>query len=138
MPRHNKNKGGTLPAEAPGLEAGAAYGEQGQNLMAQDPETGVPLPDRRTQGGPVSAIAPSAPEPGGPAPALPIDVAGNFPNTVTPLTAPGQGINQTSSPVTISNEMRAAELLKQWADASGDPSVKNAASQLSGRLLNNG
>ena len=134
MPR--KKGGATLPAEAPGLEAGAAYGEPGENLMAQDPDTGIPLPDRRTEGGPAPAIAPGMPEGG--APALPVDVAGNFPNTVTPLTAPGQGINQTSAPVTISNEMRAAELLSKWADASGDVAVRNAASQLSGRLFNNG
>ena len=43
MPRKRK----TLPMQAPGMEAGAAYGEQSHNLAAQNPaQGGIPLPDR--------------------------------------------------------------------------------------------
>jgi hypothetical protein len=61
---------------------------------------------------------------------LPVDVAQQFPNTVTPLTAPGQGIVRPAKPLRITNEMRAATLLKEWAVNSGDPIVKDAAMQM--------
>lgn len=124
MPRRKK----TQPARAPGLEAGAAYGEKGENLAAQDPtQGGIPLP---AGSAPVQAGPPVEPEP------LPIDVAQQFPNTVTPLTAPGQGMTRPSNPLRITNEMRAATLLKEWAANSSDPIVKDAAMQMEVYLRN--
>ena len=121
MPRAKKTP--TLAPESPGLEAGAAYGEHGANLAAQDAETGIPLPDKRAPDVPV-------PEPVGQAPGLPLDAAQQFPNTVTPLTAPGQGIAKVNRPLTIDNKMRAATLLNRWADVSDDPTMRAAAAQL--------
>jgi hypothetical protein len=126
MPRKKR----TQSPQAPGLEAGAAYGEAGVNLAAQDPtQGGIPLP---AGGGPVQASAPPpvAPE------SLPVDVAQQFPNTVTPLTAPGQGMVRPTKPLRITNEMRAATLLREWAANSGDPIVKDAAMQMETYLRN--
>jgi|TARA_R100000049_G_C1933414_1_gene77260 hypothetical protein len=124
MPRKKK----TQTPQTPGLEAGAAYGEVSDSLAAQDPNKGgIPLPIGSAQ---IQAGPPVEPEP------LPIDVAQQFPNTVTPLTAPGQGMTRPSNPLRITNEMRAATLLKEWAANSGDPIVKDAAMQMEVYLRN--
>lgn len=114
MPRKQK----TLPPQTPGLEAGAAYGEAGQNLAAQNPaQGGIPLPDR------------SAPPGASPPPPLPVEQATSFTPQITPLTAPGSG-RPMSAPQPVSNKQRAATLLRRWADATGDPRMFEAASQL--------
>jgi len=126
MPRKKR----TQPPQAPGLEAGAAYGEAGANLAAQDPtQGGIPLP-AGSGPTPVQAGPPAGLEP------LPVDVAQQFPNTVTPLTAPGQGMVRPAKPLRITNEMRAATLLKEWAVNSGDPIVKDAAMQMEAYMRN--
>jgi len=106
------------------MEAGAGYGEQGQNLAAQNPaKGGIPLPDR--------SAPPGAPPP----PPLPVEQATSFTPGVTPLTAPGSGSGQIAGvgmqPAT--NTERAAQLLNRWAEATGDPRIFEAAA-----LLNNG
>lgn len=120
MPRAKK----TLKPETTAMEAGASYGEVGENIQAQDPEMGIPLPDNRTPD------IPTPPDPQEQMPALPLDAARGFPNTVTPLTAPGRGIKKVNKPLVINNQMRAASLLRRWAEASDDPSIRAAASQL--------
>ena len=115
MPRVRKN----LSPQAPGMEAGAGYGEQGENLAAQNPATGgIPLPDR--------SAPPGAPPP----PPLPVEQATSFTPGVTALTAPGSGGFELPQ---VMERDHAAELLSRWADATGDPHMRHAAT-----LLNNG
>ena len=115
MPRVRKN----LAPQAPGMEAGAGYGEQGQNLAAQNPaQGGIPLPDR--------SAPPGAPPP----PPLPVEQATSFTPGITPLTAPGSGGFDIPE---VRQHDYAAELLARWADATGDPHMRYAAA-----LLDNG
>jgi hypothetical protein len=87
MPRTRQ----TQSPKAPGMEAGAGYGEQTQNIAAQDPEQGgIPLPQERktsfqtarTPDGSVAAARPMEPS------AAPLEVAQEWIPDVTPLTAP--------------------------------------------------
>ena len=120
MPRVRKN----LAPQAPGMEAGAGYGEQGQNLAAQNPaQGGIPLPDR--------SAPPGAPPP----PPLPVEQATSFTPGITPLTAPGLGNQQVAGTgmLPATNMERAAGLLARWAEATGDPRIFEAAA-----LLTNG
>ena len=70
------------------MEAGAGYGEKGQNIAAQDPtQGGIPLPKggyqvTQTPDGTVAAARPTEPS------AAPLDVAQQWIPDVTPLTAP--------------------------------------------------
>ena len=119
MPRKRQH----LAPQAPGMEAGAGYGEQGQNLAAQDPaQGGVPLPDR------------SAPPGASPPPPLPVEQATSFTPGLTPLTAPGSGaapgssVPQQAPPVTPSQQ--AAVLLRQWGQTTGDQRMLEAAVML--------
>ena len=109
------------------MEAGASYGEVSENIQAQQD---IPLPDNRTSDNLISTDQ----TPVGQAPGLPLDAAQQFPNTVTPLTAPGQGIAKVNRPLTIDNKMRAATLLNRWADVSDDPTIRAAAAQLGQNL----
>lgn len=121
MPRRKK----TQPARAPGLEAGAAYGEKGDNLAAQNPsEGGIPLPQREAAPPP---SAPAAPQP------LPVDAARGFTPQVTPLLAPGTGRDIVTPRPRITSQQRSATLLRNWAEATGDPLLARAAQQI-GRL----
>ena len=126
------------PAATPGLEAGAAYGEVSDNLEAQ---ASIPLPQKSAIGEgpqpPGVAVSPGLPPRAAPPP-LPLDSANSFANTITPLTAPGRGINKPSRPVTIDNETRAASLLNKMAEISSDPNIRAAASQMTGRLSSRG
>jgi len=123
MPRKKR----TQSAQAPGLEAGAAYGEAGANLAAQDPtKGGIPLP---AGGGQVQA---SAPPPQQQRP-LPVDAARGFNPQITPLLAPGSNKPLPIAPVAPTPQERSADLLRNWADATGDPLIAEAAIQLSNR-----
>ena len=126
------------PPAAPGLEAGAAYGEVSDNLESQK---AIPLPQKSAVGEgpqPAGMAAPPSAAPQAAPPPLPIDSANNFANTVTPLTAPGRGLNKPSRAITIDNEMRAASFLNKMAEISDDPNIRAAASQMSGRLSSRG
>ena len=123
MPRAKK----TLNPETTAMEAGASYGEVSENIQAQQD---IPLPDNRTSDNLISTDQ----TPVGQAPGVPLDAAQQFPNTVTPLTAPGQGIAKVNRPLTIDNKMRAATLLNRWADVSDDPTIRAAAAQLGQNL----
>jgi len=119
MPRKKRSQ----PAQAPGLEAGAAYGEAGQNLAAQDPsQGGIPLP---AGGGPVVA----APPPPQQRP-LPVDAARGFNPQITPLLAPGNNKPLPTAPVGLTEKQESALILRDWAEATGDPTIADAAMQL--------
>ena len=139
MPRKRKTQ---KPMTA-GLEAGASYGQVGENLTLQNPNAGgIPLPQDRavpTPGSPAPAPMGAGPVPpsGGIPPqggtgALPLEAAQNFIPDVTPLNAPGAGFGQPKPPmVSVDNRFRSAQLLRRWADATGDPIIVNAAGQMS-------
>ena len=126
MPRARK----TQTPQAPGLEAGAAYGEVSDSLEAQ---ASIPLPQKP----PVGQAGALAPQVAPPAPAMPqgmpVEEARQFTPNITPLTAPttnpmGAGIGSMRPPPT--DNQRAAGLLRQWAAATGDPVLAEAAAQL--------
>ena len=118
MPRKKR----TQTPQTPGLEAGAAYGEVGDSLAAQDPNKGgIPLP---AGGGSVTAAPPPQQRP------LPVDAARGFNPQVTPLTAPGEGRNIQTALPRITPEQRSADLLRKWAVATGDPIMAQSAQQL--------
>ena len=115
MPRKRQN----LAPQAPGMEAGAGYGEQGQNLAAQNPSTGgIPLPDR--------SAPPGAPPP----PPPPVEQATSFTPGLTPLTAPGMNRPTPRGMPPVTNTKRSAMLLKRWAQLSNDPRIAEAARRL--------
>ena len=117
MPRKRR----TQAAQTAGLEAGAAYGEVGENLAAQNPDQGgIPLPQ-------AESVAPAGPAP------LPVQQAQGFNPQTTPLLAPGQNIPATRAvaPPTVND--RTSMLLQNWAEATGDPVIAEAAAQLRGR-----
>jgi hypothetical protein len=133
MPRKRQTQ---KPVTA-GLEAGASYGQVGENLTVQDPaQGGVPLPQTRgpSPTPPGAAPAPSGagpvPPPGG-AGELPLEAAQGFNPGLTPLTAPGAGLQQRGGPPPMAdNKERAARLLETWAASSQDPAMARAAAQL--------
>ena len=101
------------------MEAGAGYGEQGQNLAAQNPSTGgIPLPDR--------SAPPGAPPP----PPPPVEQATSFTPGLTPLTAPGMNRPTPRGMPPVTNTKRSAMLLKRWAQLSNDPRISEAARRL--------
>ena len=138
MPRKRKTQ---KPMTA-GLEAGASYGQVGENLTAQNPNAGgIPLPQDRAvppPGSPAPAPMGAGPVPpsGGSPPqggtgALPLEAARNYVPDITPLTAPGSGFGKPPSrAVTVDNEYRSAELLRRWADATDNPTIAAAAQQM--------
>ena len=124
MPRARK----TQTPQTPGLEAGAAYGEVSDNLMAQN---AIPLPQKPPVGGwplPAVAAAPQAPQ--APQAALPVDAARQFTPNITPLLAPGSNRPRPVPMVGPTPKQKSAELLQSWASATGDPIIAAAASQL--------
>ncbi len=115
MPRKRK----TLPAETPSLEAGASYGQVGENLAAQNPaQGGIPLPDR------------SAPPGVSPPPPLPVEQATSFTPGITPLTSPGTGKRLPREIPAVTNTARSARLLQQWAQTTNDPRIAEAARRM--------
>jgi hypothetical protein len=134
MPRHRKPQ--TQAPQTPGLEAGAAYTEVSDSLAAQ---AAIPLEQEPpVGGGPLPAVqaAPPAPPPPPEEGSLPLDAARGFTPNITPLTAPGQGLQRPSVPFRITNEMRAANLLQEWAENSDHPEVMDAAMQMEVYLRN--
>ena len=121
MPRGKR----TQPAQTPSMEAGASYGEVSDNLIAQNPnEGGIPLPQTRESG---QAPAPaSVPTPG----PLPVEQAQGFTPNITPLLAPGQNRPSPRMMQPLTVQQRTAEMLQNWAVATGDPLIAEAAAQL--------
>ncbi len=129
-----------------GLEAGASYGQVGENLTSQNPNAGgIPLPQDRavpTPGSPAPAPTGAGPVPpsGGSPPqggtgALPLEDATNFVPNVTPLTSPGRGFNAGAGAVErdFTVDTVALDLVNSWAKVSDDPTLKLAAQQMSMR-----
>ena len=132
MPRAKKTQG----AKAPGLEAGASYGEKSENLQAQNPnEGGIALPNMqtkydtaRTPDGQVAAAQPQG------AVDAPLDLAQQWIPNVTPLTAADDrpelgltaGIERQPMPGqelgTVSSE-RATRLIRRLAMTTGNPNL---------------
>ena len=145
MPRKRQTQ---KPVTA-GLEAGASYGQVGENLTAQDPaQGGVPLPQSRNSPSPGAAPAPSgaglappgaglAPPPGGVG-ELPLAEAQGFNPGLTPLTAPGRGGPPPIASLPRTNSSRSAALLSSWAKATGDPALQKAAIRLASKVRTGG
>lgn len=140
MVRPNKSagRGGppTQKPQAPGLEAGGAYQESGAQKSAQK---AIPLRDTAAQ--PPGTPPPGAVEAGVQDPRQPtqnpMEAAAGFPNTVTPLTAPGQNIPRpVNKGMNIDNNMRAAAVLKEWAATSDHAAVQLAAQQMEAIIRN--
>ena len=66
----------------------------------------------------------------------PMEAASAFPNTVTPLTAPGQNIQRPVKGMDIDNNMRAAAVLKEWAGSSSHTATILAAEQMDAIVRN--
>ena len=119
----------TQPPQAPGLEAGASYGEVSDNLQAQQ---AIPLPQK--QAGeialPQQANVPAVQAPAAPGP-LPLEAATGYTPQVTPLTAPGRGTARGISRPAPTPNQDAAVMLQNWAEAVNDPAMVDAAIQLS-------
>ncbi len=129
MPRTRQ----TQAPKAPGMEAGAGYGEKGQNITAQDPaQGGIPLPKggyqvAQTPDGTVAAARPTEPS------AAPLDVAQQWIPDVTPLTAPDdrpdlgllagspRRVQQPGSRITTKSSPRATRLIRRLAQTTGNP-----------------
>jgi len=130
MPRKAK-QGQPLPAETPGLEDGGQYGIVGDQRNAM---TEMPLVAQKpdlTAGETVGNVAPPV------AMADPVQEASGFSNTATPLTAPGNNLKSTARPLVIDAQVHTANLLKSWAEDSGNPAVMNASMQQDINLLIN-
>tara|TARA_B100000287_G_scaffold401385_1_gene421379 strand:+ start:660 stop:1052 length:393 start_codon:yes stop_codon:yes gene_type:complete len=128
MPRTRKNVG---------LEHGGDYGTVEAISDSMDPNKGgIPLPAEN-----VAPMQPAPTQPQRPAPPavlgtqqpLPIDAAQAFTPKVTPLDAPGQtwGAKPAMVRSAPTPKQRSASLLQDWAAASGDPVLAEAAVQLS-------
>lgn len=129
MPRSRQ----TQTPKAPGMEAGAGYGEQGENIAAQDPtQGGIPLPTggfqtAQTPDGTVAAARPTTPS------AAPLDVAQQWIPDVMPLTAPDdrpdlgllagspRRVEQPASMITTKSSPRATRLIRRLAQTTGNP-----------------
>lgn len=118
MPRAKK----TLSPKTASMEAGAAYGEVSDNIQAQ---RDVPLPNNRAS----ANTAPVDQGAGQPA-ALPLEAAQNFSPQITPLTAPGENRGQPRLVPETTPKQKSAELLMNWAAATGDTTMEMAARQL--------
>jgi len=118
------------------MEAGAGYGEKGQNIAAQDPaQGGIALPQERTAGfqtartpdGSVAAARPTEPS------AAPLEMAQQWIPDVMPLTAPDdrpdlgllagspRRIQQPASMITTKSSPRATRLIRRLAQTTGNP-----------------
>ena len=116
--------------KTPGLEAGAAYGEVGENLAAMN---AIPIAGEEPAGGvvtPQQANVPAVQAPAPPGP-LPLEAATGYTPQVTPLTAPGRGITRGISRPAPTPNQDAAVMLQNWAEAVNDPALVEAAIQLS-------
>jgi len=126
MPRVRK----TQVPQTPGLEAGAAYGEVSDNLEAQQ---AIPLPQKQPGGQlavPQQVAAPPMQPPAQPGP-LPLAEAQAYTPQITPLTAPGRGMQRGVPRQPPTPNQEAALLLHDWGQATGDPALLEAAAQLS-------
>ena len=111
------------PRKTPGLEAGAAYGEVGENLAAMN---AMPIAGQEGAG----TVAAPAP-PAQPAPQVsPVEAARGFTPKITPLLAPGENRPLPAPMVEPTAKQRSGELLQSWAAAIGDPIIMQSASQL--------
>ena len=127
MPRARR----TQAPQTPGLEAGAAYGEVSDSLMAQE---AIPLPQKPPAGGgPLPAVQAGPPAPQAPQAPLPLDAARGFTPNITPLMAPGENRPLPAPMIAPTSKQRSGELLQSWAAATGDPIIMVAASQLMGQ-----
>ena len=123
--------------QVPGLEAGTAYGQVSAQTDAMDeskggisleggaaPElVGAPVP------GPVPALAaPAAPGPGV------LEQAQAFTPNLTPLTAPGTGMSRGLSRPPPTPNQEAADMLRQWAEASEDVQFRAVLSESAAQL----
>lgn len=123
--------------KAPGMEAGASYGEKGENIAAQDEsQGGIPLPATRDSGyqtaqTPDGTVVSARPEERLEAP---LDMAQHWIPNITPLTAPddrpdlglmaGSPRRLAANPgqrlATKSSE-RATNLIRRLAQTTGNP-----------------
>jgi hypothetical protein len=120
----------TQTPQTPGLEAGAAYGEVSDSLEAQK---AIPLPQKQPGGQlvlPEQVAAPPMQPPAPPGP-LPLAEAQAYTPQITPLTAPGTGVQQGIGRSMPTPNQEAALLLRNWGEATGDPALLEAAAQLS-------
>ena len=116
--------------KTPGLEAGAAYGEVGENLAAMN---AIPIAGEEPAGGvvtPQQANVPAVQAPAPPGP-LPLEAATGYTPQVTPLTAPGRGTMRGVPHLAPTPNEEAAERLRNWAEAVNEPAFVDAAIQLS-------
>jgi len=129
MPRNRQ----TQTPKAPGMEAGAGYGEQSENIAAQDPaQGGIALPGggfqtSQTPDGTVAAARPTKQS------AAPLDAAQQWIPDVMPLTAPDdrpdlgllagspRRIEQPASTITTKSSPRATRLIRRLAQTTGNP-----------------
>ena len=123
MPRARK----TQAPQTPGLEAGAAYGEVSDSLVAQSQMPLVQKGPPGTTGGLEAVPVPL------PTQALPVEAARGFTPNITPLMAPGENRPLPTPMIAPTSKQRQAELLQSWAAATGDPIIMIAASQLTGQ-----
>jgi len=126
-----KKQGQPLPADTPNLEDGGQYGITGDQRQAM---TDMPLLTQKpdlTTGETVGNVASPV------AMGDPMEEASSFPNTATPLTAPGNNLRSTARPLVIDAQVHTANLLKSWAEDSGNPAVMNASMQQDINLLIN-
>ena len=138
MPRKRRTQ---KPMTA-GLEAGASYGQVGENLTSQNPNAGgIPLPQDRavpTPGSPAPAPSGAGPVPpsGGSPPqggagALPLEAAQNFTPDITPLMAQGPGFGRPPErKINADSKFRSANFLSRLAASTGDAAIATAARQL--------
>ena len=117
------------PPQTPGLEAGAAYGEVSDSLEAQQ---AIPLPQKQAGeiAAPPQVAAPPMQPPAQQGP-LPLAEAQAYTPQITPLTAPGRGIQRGVPRQAPTPNQEAALLLRDWGQATGDPALLEAAAQLS-------
>lgn len=108
--------------ETPSLEAGASYGEVGENRAAIN---AIPI-DGKPPVGQVEAPA-FKPAPQG----NPLEAAAAYTPTVTPLAAPGAGGQVRPQRPMVAPDEETAQILTNWYEATGEQRFLDAAIQLS-------
>lgn len=132
MPRTRQ----TQTPKAPGMEAGAGYGEKGDNIQAQDEsQGGIALPKSRTfetARTPDGSVASARPMEA--TTEAPLDMAQQWIPNITPLTAPDDrpdlGLlagstrrrqQQPGKRLTTKSSERANSLIRRLAQTTGNP-----------------